>query len=117
MVRKGSPVRVRWRASPEPRAHHIRGARLITRIIALSLQRLGGGPTTRTMRLERSAFRTAADVVRNLAVIGVVLAIGGLGALVVWATHVTQRHGEAIASAGAQTAGHLRALQALGQID
>ena len=45
------------------------------------------------------------------------LVLLALGALAFWATSVAQDHARALSRAGVQTSGHLRAVQALGQID
>lgn len=45
------------------------------------------------------------------------LILVALGALAFWATFSMQEHARALSRAGVQTSGHLRAVQALGQID
>jgi diguanylate cyclase (GGDEF)-like protein len=58
-----------------------------------------------------------ARVITRLAVGGMLLAVIALGALAVWATIVTEEHTRGLSRAGVQTSGHLRATQAVGQID
>jgi diguanylate cyclase (GGDEF)-like protein len=50
-------------------------------------------------------------------VVGISLAVLGLGTLAVWAAIVTQNGAEGLTRAGVQTSGHLRAVQALSLID
>ncbi|MEA2151445.1 MAG: two-component system, NtrC family, sensor kinase, partial [Solirubrobacteraceae bacterium] len=59
----------------------------------------------------------ASRVVSRAAIGGMLLAIVALAALAFWAHIVAQGHSDALSRAGAQTSGHLRATQALGQID
>jgi signal transduction histidine kinase len=59
----------------------------------------------------------ASRLVTPLAVGGMLAAVIALGALAVWANVLAQGHVAGLSRAGDQTAGHLRATQALGQID
>jgi signal transduction histidine kinase len=59
----------------------------------------------------------ASRIVGRVAVGGMLAAILALGALAFWANIVGQRHTIDVSRAGVQTSGHLRAAQALGQID
>jgi signal transduction histidine kinase len=67
----------------------------------------------------RNAFSrlAASRVVSRLAIGGMLLAILALGALAVWANMVAQGHARDLSHAAVQTSGHLRASQALSQID
>jgi signal transduction histidine kinase len=56
-------------------------------------------------------------VVSRIAIGGMLLAIVALAALAVWANVVAQDHVRDLSGAGVQTSGHLRAAQALGQLD
>lgn len=62
-----------------------------------------------------SVSRAPRAVVR-LAVVGMTLAVLALGALSLWSAHVTERESDDLASAGVQTTGQLRAVQALSKI-
>jgi signal transduction histidine kinase len=64
-------------------------------------------------------FATAArsPLITRLAIGGMLIAVLALGSLAVWATVQAQNLSHAIAQSGVQTSGHLRAVQALGQID
>jgi signal transduction histidine kinase len=53
----------------------------------------------------------------RLAIAGALLAVIALGALAVWAAMLAQDHSRGLSRAGVQTSGHLRAVQALSQID
>jgi diguanylate cyclase (GGDEF)-like protein len=55
--------------------------------------------------------------VARLAVVGMALAVVALGGLAVWAAVVTQNGANGLSQAGVQTAGHLRAVQALIVLD
>ncbi len=68
------------------------------------------------MRLLLSRL-VASHLVSRFAIGGMALAILALAALGLWAHVAGQGHAHALSRAGAQTAGHLRAAQALGQID
>ena len=68
------------------------------------------------MRRVRSRLATS-RVVRRVAIGGMLLAILSLAALGLWANIVAQQHARALSRAGVQTSGHLRAAQALSQID
>jgi signal transduction histidine kinase len=61
--------------------------------------------------------KRASRLVSPLAVGGMLTAVVALGALGVWANVVAQGHVAGLSRAGGQTAGHLRATQAMGQID
>src|SRR5918994_1869347 len=67
----------------------------------------------------RSRFSrlAASRRVGRVAIGGMLLAMLGVGALAVWANMVAQGHTRDLSDAGVQTSGHLRATQALGQID
>jgi hypothetical protein len=56
-------------------------------------------------------------VVSRLAIGGMLLAILALGALAVWANLIAQGHTSRVPARGRVDVGHLRATQALGQID
>lgn len=60
---------------------------------------------------------TASRLAMRLLVAAILLIVVALGGLAVWAAFVTQDHARALSRAGVQTSGHLRAVQALGQID
>jgi signal transduction histidine kinase len=59
----------------------------------------------------------ASRLVSRLAIGGMLLAIPAVGALAFWTNMVGQEHTRDVSRAGVQTSGHLRAAQALGQID
>jgi len=59
----------------------------------------------------------ASRLLTPLAVGGMLTAVVGLAALGVWASVLAQGHVAGLSRAGGQAAGHLRATQALGQID
>jgi signal transduction histidine kinase len=61
--------------------------------------------------------RPSLHAVSRLAIGGMLLAVVALGALAVWANVVSLGHVRGLTDAGVQTSGHLRAAQALGQID
>jgi signal transduction histidine kinase len=66
---------------------------------------------------DRFTDLASSGIVSRLAIGGMLLAIGALGALAVWANVVAHGHVRDLSRAGVQTTGHLRATQALGQID
>lgn len=64
-----------------------------------------------------NAFGLPSRLVVRLAVAGMAVALLALGALAVWTAIVSQDRAARLSSAGVQTSGHLRATQALGQLD
>jgi signal transduction histidine kinase len=69
------------------------------------------------MANSRARSNSSSPLISRLAISGMVLAVIALGALAVWATILAQEHSRELSRAGVQTSGHLRATQALGQID
>jgi signal transduction histidine kinase len=65
----------------------------------------------------RLPSKRASRLVTPLVVAGMLAAVVGLAALGVWANLIAQGHVGGLSRTGGQTAGHLRATQALGQID
>ena len=74
----------------------------------------GGG--TDGQRMTSPSGRTDRNVIVRSAMLGMVLAVVGLGGTAFWSTSVMQNQASDLAQAGSQTRGQLEALQALGTI-